>query len=642
MKINLAWDSSVSGAPAGFKADVQNAAAQLDAAILNPITVTIQVGWNEIGGTPMSPGPAGLGAPSSVLVNNGYGSAAQINASSVFSLNTQLALNTTGLSASTIGLPSGMIELSTAQAQAMGVNYAPSAVGYSSGMNVDGSIGLATPGYYTNADIIQVALHELAHALGRINGFVDTSGNTWLDTLDLFTYSAPGVLWTPSSTTVGYFSLDSGKTNLGSFSHSDPADFVGSITGAFSSDANGPLTLLDRQELQTLGFAVATQNVTLPANDSVYVSPGTAYTGTNGDTVTYSGSESQYTVNATLLPGTVTVQDTVSNRDGASSLTGVARLAFSNGMVAFDLGTNQSTGQAAELVHAVFGSGALTDQAMMGEWINFFDHGGTMAQAAHLLDGVMGSGNSSFVGQLWQNVMGYSIDPTDLATYTNDLTNGTYTKSALLAAAAATFANQTTANLSGLATTGVHFDRVTTTNGITTLSYNNPSTNYLVNSNLNSSGVVTVSGAGSTDTLVDVQRIKFTDGSLALDLGVHQSAGEAVLLLNAAMGSGSLSNQTLVGEAIGFFDGGGTLLQGAGGIISTGKVSFADNTAFVSTVWQNVVGSPIDQADLTAFTNDLNHGVFTQASLLALAATTVFNQSTVNLVGLASHGVHYT
>ncbi|WP_297451858.1 hypothetical protein, partial [Ferrovum sp.] len=158
MKINLAWDSSVSGAPAGFKADVQNAAAQLDAAILNPITVTIQVGWNEIGGTPMSPGPAGLGAPSSVLVNNGYGSAAQINASSVFSLNTQLALNTTGLSASTIGLPSGMIELSTAQAQAMGVNYAPSAVGYSSGMNVDGSIGLATPGYYTNADIIQVAL----------------------------------------------------------------------------------------------------------------------------------------------------------------------------------------------------------------------------------------------------------------------------------------------------------------------------------------------------------------------------------------------------------------------------------------------------------------------------------------------------
>lgn len=643
MKINLFWDSSVSGAPAGFEADVQNAAAQLDAAILNPLTVTLQVGWNEIGGTPMTPGSGGLGSPSGLLANNGYGSAAQINASSVSSLNTQLALNATGLSASTIGLPSGTMELSTAQAQAMGISYAPGSVTYSSGANVDGSIGLAMPGYSTNADMIQAALHELAHALGRVNGFVDASGNTWLYTLDLFTYSAPGVLWTPSSTTAGYFSLDGGKTNLGSFSPSDPADFVGSIIGPFSYGGYGidTLTPLDRQELQTLGFAVATQNVTLPANDSVYVTPGTAYTGTNGDTVTYSGSEGQYTVNATLLPGTVTVQDTVANRDGASSLTGVARLAFSNGMVAFDLGANQSTGQAAELIHAVFGSGALTDQAMMGEWINFFDHGGTMAQAAHFLDGVMGSGNSSFVGQLWQNVMGYSIDPTDLATYTNDLANGTYTKSALLAAAAATFANQTTAHLSGLATTGVNFDPATTTNGITTLSYNDPSTNYLVNSNLNSSGVVTVSGAGSTDTLVDVQRIKFTDGSVALDLGVHQSAGEAVLLLNAAMGSSALSNQALVGELIGFFDGGGTLLQGAGGIISTGKVSFANDTAFVSTVWQNVVGSPIDQADLTAFTSDLNHGVFTQASLLALAATTVFNQSAVNLVGLASHGVHY-
>ncbi|WP_297484861.1 NF038122 family metalloprotease [Ferrovum sp.] len=643
MKINLSWDSSVSGAPAGFKADVQNAAAQLDAAILNPVTVTIQVGWNEIGGTPMTPGSGGLGGPSGVLANNGYGSVAQINASSVSSLNTQLALNATGLSASMTGLPSGTMELSTAQAQAMGISYASGSVGYSSSANVDGSIGLAMPGYSTNADMIQAALHELAHALGRINGSVDASGNTWLYTLDLFTYSAPGVLWTPSSTTAGYFSLDGGKTNLGNFSTQDSADFVGSIIGPFSYGGYGinTLTALDRQELQTLGFAVVTQSITLPTNDSVYVTPGTAYTGTNGDTVTYSGPESQYTVNAALLPGTVTVQDTVANRDGASSLTGVARLAFSNGMVAFDLGANQSTGQAAELVNAVFGSGALTDQAMMGEWINFFDHGGTMVQAAHLLDGVMGAGNSSFVSQLWQDVMGSPIDPINLATYTNDLTNGTYSKSSLLAAAATTSLNQTAANLSGLATTGVNFDQATTTNGITTLSYNNPSANYLVNSNLNSSGVVTVSGSGSTDTLVDVQRIRFTDGSLALDLGVHQSAGEAVLLLNAAMGPSALSNQTLLGEAIGFFDGGGTLLQGANGLLDTRMVSFASNSTFVSTVWQNVVGSPIDAADLASFTNDLQHGGVTQASLMALVATTAINQATVNLVGLASHGVLY-
>jgi hypothetical protein len=375
---------------------------------------------------------------------------------------------------------------------------------------------------------------------------------------------------------------------------------------------------------------------------TTHVAPSTAYTCTTGDMVSYTGSESQYTINSTLIPGTVTVQDTIANRDGASSLTGAARMAFSNGMVAFDLGANQSTGQSAELVNAVFGSGALTDQAMIGEWINFFDNGGTMVQAAHLLDKVMPSSNSSFVSQLWQNVMGSTIDPTDLAVYTNDLANGTYTKSSLLAAAATTTMNQTAANLAELATTGVNFDQATTTNGITTLSYNNPSTNYTVNSSLNSSGAVTVSGSGVTDTLVGVQRIKFSDGqSLALDLGVHQSAGEAVLLLNAAMGPSALSNQTLMGDAIGFFDGGGTLLQGASEIISTMKVGSGGNSAFVSTVWQNVMGSPIDQADLTAFTNSLTHGTYTQASLLALAADTANNQAIVNLVGLAAHGVHY-
>ncbi len=45
MIINLIYDSSANNAPASFKAAMQQAAAILDAAITNPITVAIKVGY---------------------------------------------------------------------------------------------------------------------------------------------------------------------------------------------------------------------------------------------------------------------------------------------------------------------------------------------------------------------------------------------------------------------------------------------------------------------------------------------------------------------------------------------------------------------------------------------------------------------
>jgi hypothetical protein len=53
MIINLIYDSSANNAPASFKAAMQQAAAILDAAITNPITVTIKVGYG------VWPGPGG-------------------------------------------------------------------------------------------------------------------------------------------------------------------------------------------------------------------------------------------------------------------------------------------------------------------------------------------------------------------------------------------------------------------------------------------------------------------------------------------------------------------------------------------------------------------------------------------------------
>ena len=63
MQINFVCDASVNAAPAGFKSALNAAAQYLDALIANAITVTVQAGWGENNGVPVTNGDAN-GGPS--------------------------------------------------------------------------------------------------------------------------------------------------------------------------------------------------------------------------------------------------------------------------------------------------------------------------------------------------------------------------------------------------------------------------------------------------------------------------------------------------------------------------------------------------------------------------------------------------
>ena len=361
MQINLSWDSSVSSAPAGFEAAVEQGAAILDQAIINPITVTIQVGWGEVAGTAIASGANG--GP------EGAGVAGQASQDII----------------------------STAEAKALGISTAWVSTSYPQG--VDGVIGFGAgevPGTLYFQDAV---IHELTHALGRVQGCSPMSD---------YTYSAPGVLWNQSSTTPGYFSLDKGVTDIVNFSSIDPADFEPPVPGVMADPFSiedfpgGQLTALDCAVLQTLGF--------------------------------------------TLAPGTPT-------------LPGAQRVVFPDFSIALDMLPTQSGGMTAEMLGAVGGPSALTNQAWAGDGIRAFDAGASMQQVAQgvINAGILPTSNSGFVTQLWQNVVGTPIDPTHLATYTTDLTNGIYTQASLLALAAGTTTNQTTINLAGMAMHGLQF-----------------------------------------------------------------------------------------------------------------------------------------------------------------------------------------
>ena len=52
MQISIIYDSSVANAPAGFTTAITDAVNYLDKLFTNPISITIDVGYGEVGGLP--------------------------------------------------------------------------------------------------------------------------------------------------------------------------------------------------------------------------------------------------------------------------------------------------------------------------------------------------------------------------------------------------------------------------------------------------------------------------------------------------------------------------------------------------------------------------------------------------------------
>jgi serralysin len=161
-------------------------------------------------------------------------------------------------------------------------------------------------------------------------------------------------------------------------------------------------------------------------------------------------------------------------------------------------------------------------------------------------------------------------------------------------------------------------------------------------------------GSLGTDTLQNVERIKFSDGSIALDMGTTQSAGQTVLLLGAVL-PGTLvfdaSKQSLLGAVIDLFDQGFTLQDISGAVmrlpiwdVLVGKAlpTTRDIAYYLLTNVNGVAPDPATLLDAVLALNsqtDYSHG---QGTFLWHLAESTTNQTHVGLVGLASTGLAYS
>lgn len=161
------------------------------------------------------------------------------------------------------------------------------------------------------------------------------------------------------------------------------------------------------------------------------------------------------------------------------------------------------------------------------------------------------------------------------------------------------------------------------------------------------------SGVAGTDTLLNVERIKFSDGAIALDVGATQPAGQAALLLGAVL-PGKLvfdsSKQSVLGTTIDLFDQGLSLQTLSGAVmrlpiwdVLTNKTA-PTSTDIATYLLVNVNGTTPDATTLANAVKSLNTetDIATQGNFLWHLAESTANQTRIDLVGLASTGLAFT
>lgn len=184
-------------------------------------------------------------------------------------------------------------------------------------------------------------------------------------------------------------------------------------------------------------------------------------------------------------------------------------------------------------------------------------------------------------------------------------------------------------------------EQINGNSGINTVDYSGTLSNYTITQSGSSFVVQDNTGVDGMDTLTNIQRLHFTDMSVALDVN-GGNAGITAEVLGVVFGAPSVSNTVYAGIGLNLLDG-GMNFQNLMQLALNVKLGIGfTNTQEVQLLYHNLLGVAAGQSDIAYWNNTINSGRFTQASLAVMAAETSFNTININLVGLKQHGLEYT
>lgn len=214
--LNLSYDASVSGAPVGWTNSIQSAATILQNIFTQtPVTVNIIVSYGLMYKAP--------GVYDTVPSTSSEGT----DLTGDFLTFTVIRAALAAVASKTANLTNFVNSLPTTPSLSGTTSFfVPSAIEKALGLNgvsptrasLDGTVGIGTG--IGSSVLVGVALHEITHAMGRVNG-----GNTF----DFTRYTSAGNhLFTAGGTSAAaYFSMDGGTTKIADYgTSSDPSDFL--------------------------------------------------------------------------------------------------------------------------------------------------------------------------------------------------------------------------------------------------------------------------------------------------------------------------------------------------------------------------------------------------------------------------------
>ena len=179
--------------------------------------------------------------------------------------------------------------------------------------------------------------------------------------------------------------------------------------------------------------------------------------------------------------------------------------------------------------------------------------------------------------------------------------------------------------------------------GLDTVVYSGPQERYTINKSGNRYVVSEPTGSDDTDYLVNIERLQFANGKVALDVE-NGNAGEAAKLIGALLGPTYVKDKALAGIVINLLDQKYTSDTIANlGLATPMYLSMAgssSNTDFVKQVFTNVVGRPPTPSESSTYVNMLDAGT-SQSALALMAAHTDLNAARIDLVGLIQHGLEF-
>ena len=398
------------------------------------------------------------------------------------------------------------------------------------------------------------------------------------------------------------------------------------------------------------------------------------------DEALYQQNFSAYTI--TQQANTIIVSN---GTDGVDTLSGIEHFLFNSDQFFFV--TTQGAGLATvEVVGTVFGTAALSDKVLVGQYLALLEGGLTMEEAIGVAVAsdpfatAAGShANSDFVNFVYHNVAGFYPDAGTHDALTHLLDTGYYTQ-AQLGAIAADFRGgapgfmmavtpvEVTPSIIGgsesadpallgtaavdyifarggndVITGGAGSDVINGGNGIDRAVYTGTRAAY----------TVTVSDVGLSvkenatvdkDVLESVERLSFSNISVAYDIGGN--AGVAAKVVGVMFGATALQDEALVGQYLAMLDAGMTEEAVVGAAAASARFGAEagghGNAQFVDHVFFNLVGIHPSAQVAQPYIDLLQTPGYSQGYLGMLAAETSYNLANVNLTGLAQSGLEYT